>query len=94
MHSGDRGGEDALAVSGHTVRVAGHYCPNPTACGDGVGLPLMLRWTGNGWQRTFLPGTDVHVFGVAATSPADAWAVGTEEPRTTFIWHWDGRTWS
>src|SRR5258708_29933017 len=40
--------------------------------------PLLERWTGTSWAKTASPalGGHVHVGGVAATTPAESWAVG------------------
>jgi hypothetical protein len=96
-HLGDRGGNvSGLAASGHTAWVAGNYCAPVAACETEL-LPILLRWTGSGWQRTPVPAsdsTDISIFGVAVTSPTSAWAVGTRQPRTTVILHWDGSKWT
>jgi hypothetical protein len=91
-HNGNRGGNTfALAASGYTAWVAGNYCT--TQCGTST-LPLLLRWNGGGWQRTPVPYSDINIFGLAVTSPTNAWAVGTKAPRTTIILHWNGSKWT
>lgn len=96
-HLGNRGGNvSAFAVAGHAAWVAGNYCAPIAAC-ETMLAPLLLRWTGSGWQRTPVPASDtrdISIFGVAVTSPTDAWAVGTKQPRTTIILHWNGSVWS
>lgn len=94
-HSEGRGGQvSALAVSGHAAWMAGDYCTTPTSCGNGQLLPFLLRWTGDAWQLTPPPGNSIVIFGLAMTSPANAWAVGNKGPLTTVILHWNGSTWS
>jgi len=63
---------------------------------------LILRWSGRRWVRVASPnpagiGGDNELFGVAATSPGNAWAVGEfshASPFSTLILHWNGRTWA
>jgi hypothetical protein len=95
MHGNGRGGDVlALAASGHIAWVAGTYCTSPAPCADGQVLPLLLRWTGNGWKLTPPPTGNVGIVGLAATSSTNAWAVGSTQPRTTLILHWNGSKWS
>jgi hypothetical protein len=66
---------------------------------------LMLRWDGTAWKRVASPdpGTaDNFLRGVAAASPANAWAVGEYDnfitpvilsAHRTLILHWDGTAW-
>jgi hypothetical protein len=90
-----RGGDvSALAVSGHIAWVAGQYCTTTTMCENGFLLPMLLRWTGDAWKLTPPPGNSIVIFGLAMTSPTNAWAVGNEGPLTTVILHWNGSTWS
>jgi hypothetical protein len=65
-----------------------------TSCGNGQLLPLLLRWTGGGWQPTPPPANDVNIFGLAVLSSTSAWAVGYVHARTTLILHWNGTKWS
>lgn len=97
-HFGDRGGQvSALAVSGHVAWLAGDYCATPLACGNGL---LLLRWTGVAWQFTPPPANTAVIFGLAVTSPTNAWAVGYTPPATSeekarmVILHWNGSKWS
>ncbi len=99
-HFGDRGGQvSALAVSGHVAWLAGDYCTTALACANGQLLPLLLRWTGAGWQFTPPPANTAVIFGLAVTSPTSAWAVGYMPPYTSqekarmVILHWNGSTW-
>lgn len=100
MHGDGRGGQLlTLAASGSTAWVAGTYCTSPFTCANGEALPMLLRWDGSSWQQTFPLPSAVTIFGVAATSPANAWAVGytwatDKRPNTTLILHWNGTTWS
>lgn len=64
-------------------------------CYDKTGRPLILHWNGRAWQRQD-PAALAHVvglYGVAATSAGDVWAVG-QTPRKTVILHWNGRAWT
>jgi len=73
--------------------------PGGTGWAVGVandGQTLIMRWTGKAWALVRSPGTEKNpefLYSVAATSPRDAWAVGTR-PGGTVILHWNGRTWS
>lgn len=97
-HNEGRGGQvSALAVAGHVAWMAGDYCTTTTSCGNGQLLPFLLRWTGDAWQPAPPPGNSTVIFGLAVTSPANAWAVGdnvNKGPLTTAILHWNGSTWS
>ncbi|HET7013351.1 MAG TPA: hypothetical protein VFI65_05555 [Streptosporangiaceae bacterium] len=63
---------------------------------------LILHWNGKNWTR--VPSPDPGgpsngnlLFGVAATSASDAWAVGYDTSRsgaTTLVLHWNGKRWS
>jgi hypothetical protein len=54
---------------------------------------LTVNWNGTSWKRVTAgigpsdPASSTHVFGVAATSSRDVWAVGTR------ILHWNGKAW-
>jgi hypothetical protein len=62
---------------------------------------LAQRWSGGRWQNVTTPNAGNgynELYGVAATSSVDAWAVGysRETPYTTsrtLIVHWDGASW-
>jgi hypothetical protein len=70
-----------------------------TACSaEGAGNPLIERWNGRVWTREPgpSPASLAGLYGVAATSPTNAWAVGVPSGfagHTTGIVHWNGRTW-
>lgn len=64
--------------------------------------PLLLHWTGSAWHLVSAPnlGTEGSgLFGVAALSPADVWAVGETyqaavgAPFLTYALHWTGKSW-
>ena len=72
---------------------------------------LAEHWDGSSWQQVAMPtpsGADeVHVYGAAATSATDVWAVGSwagpgapkgrdgyESGYATLIEHWDGSSWT
>ncbi len=59
---------------------------------------LTLHWNGTRWQREANPSPPgAELFAVAATSPANVWAVGTvgfePNPTKTLILHWNGKKW-
>jgi hypothetical protein len=56
---------------------------------------VIERWDGRRWTIQFTtPGTPVADFAsVAATSPVNAWAVGSDRNRA-LIEHWDGTAWA
>ena|SRR5215469_11046920 len=78
---------NAWAVGGHWV-------------GDAA-QSLILHWDGSKWQPVPSPSPggssgNTYVSAVAATSPANAWAVGEYYTGTTnraLILHWNGRRW-
>lgn len=63
---------------------------------------LALHWEGSGWSIVPTPNAPTdwnHLYGVAAASSTDVWAVGTSQdvayvPLRTLIQHWDGTEWS
>ncbi|HWF79039.1 MAG TPA: hypothetical protein VN695_00570 [Streptosporangiaceae bacterium] len=65
--------------------------------GDGLDFPLALRWNGHAWKqaRTPMPQSGGHLFGIAATSPSNAWAVGLTYGLSTkiLIFRWNGAAW-
>jgi len=81
------------------------FVPGGTAwavgwAGATVAKTLILRWTGHAWARVNSPTPtgSASLFSVAATSSANAWAVGdghaNKPPYVTVILHWNGKTWS
>jgi hypothetical protein len=55
---------------------------------------LIERWNGNSWSQVFGAGReDSALYGVAAVSPGDAWAVG-DGGGLTLIDRWNGSSWS
>ncbi len=70
------------------------------AAGESFGgsYTLILRWTGKAWSQVASPTpyTDTVLDAVAATSPRDAWAVGSAYVQgwwKGYILHWNGSTW-
>lgn len=63
---------------------------------------LALHWDGTDWSIVPTPNAPMdwnRLYGVAATSTNDVWAVGTSQdvayvPLRTLIQHWDGTEWS
>jgi hypothetical protein len=82
-----RGGAWAVGASGTH--------PNGTA---GLHKPLILRLTGSTWTRVPYPSkTGGHLTAVAASSPANAWAVGSVMDAAAdgpqLLVHWNGKAW-
>jgi hypothetical protein len=88
---------DVVATSPTNAWAVGTY-----RTASGAYRTLILRWNGAAWKRQPAPSreaSDVSLTGVAATSPNNAWAVGSYEDNETFdtgsfILHWDGQAWS
>jgi hypothetical protein len=67
-----------------------------------VGGGVIHHFDGMSWSRTVLPPAlygGPLLFGVAALSPSNVWAVGMVRPQASFEWmplvkHWDGTSWS
>ncbi len=59
------------------------------------GFPLILRWSGAGWQRQALPGIDWQgeLLSVAGTSPSAVWAVGRDSAGASRLLRYDGTSW-
>jgi hypothetical protein len=77
--------------------VAGTAANDVWAVGSAdVGKPypqsLIEHWDGSTWSLSSSAGANLHgdgnLYGVAAITPTDAWAVGA------YIAHWDGASWS
>ena len=59
----------------------------------GIYRGLTLHWNGKHWADSYqdvLPGA--YLYGVAATSPTDVWAVGNSS-RQAVAGHWNGHAW-
>jgi hypothetical protein len=73
------------------------------ATASGFNKPLIERWNGSAWKKAPIAGLGSQggiLSGVAATSAANAWAVGGTETGVgingtfrTLIAHWNGRRW-
>jgi len=67
---------------------------------NGTWQPLAEHWNGRSWKSVRAPSPSPNVpsllYGVTATSPGSAWAVGysgASGAEQTLIEHWNGRTW-
>jgi hypothetical protein len=65
---------------------------------QGYSIPLIEHWNGKKWTRQYfrLPINSGYFASVAATSPRNAWAVGTtgsQAPNGALIEHWNGKQW-
>jgi hypothetical protein len=92
---------DLTAVGGipHSTGAwaVGEKCGSSSAC-PAAGPALILRLSGSGWApvKAPSPGGRVTLTGVAASSPSNAWAVGSydgSEQKNLFL-HWDGHHWN
>jgi hypothetical protein len=91
-------------LDGELTAVAATSASNAWAAGFGIGPTVryqsqILHWNGRSWQSQSAPspGTIVtELYGVAATSASNAWAVGYERSgpaSQTVILHWNGHSW-
>ncbi|HEX9623864.1 MAG TPA: hypothetical protein VF979_05765 [Streptosporangiaceae bacterium] len=96
-------GENVLAavaaVSGSDIWAVG-YRHGPGAPGGGARKTLVEHWNGSKWRIVPSPSPgpargDGFLFGVAATSARQAWAVGSEPSRfsSTLAIRWNGTKW-
>lgn len=69
----------------------------------GGGRALAVHWDGSSWEQVAIPtpkqATEVRLYGAAATSSNDVWAVGAwaggpGSSYHTLIEHWDGNSWT
>ena len=68
---------------------------------DGPGVTMVLHWDGASWSRAATPRptrTSAWLFGISASGPNNAWAVGGIYHRRTHLadplaLHWDGVSW-
>ncbi|HEY3210151.1 MAG TPA: hypothetical protein VGL18_10235 [Actinomycetota bacterium] len=91
-----------LALGPNDVWAAGSYALNPLQSVDFGRETLIEHWDGHRWSVIPSPNVPFKlanaVGGLAASGPADVWAVGSWEGddtgRTTLIEHWDGSGWA
>jgi hypothetical protein len=58
---------------------------------------VIWHWNGSSWKEGSTPAQGISLlFGVAAVSAKDAWAVGQSDVASpkTLILHWNGKAWS
>jgi hypothetical protein len=92
-----RWGIAVSAISADDAWAVGQYVPAPFTA-----QPLIEHWDGVTWSVVPAApppfGDQNHLFGVAALSSDDAWAVGyygvQTKPYRPLIEHWDGTAWS
>jgi hypothetical protein len=94
------------ATSPTNAWAVGAYNDMAMSCCSGAGHTLILHWDGQTWARVPAPNPahpgDNGLTAAAATSPRNAWAVGTSAiPETeggggdkALILHWDGTAWT
>ena len=76
------------AVSARDAWAVGSYC-----CRPGAGAQTLIEhWNGMAWKQVSSPRARAALVGVAATSAANAWAVGFNGSGT-YILHWNGTAW-
>ena len=85
------------AVSANNIWTVGDYIHFVN--GGDVYQTLIEHWNGTSWSVVSSPnagGGSNFLFGVAAVSSSDIWAVGTYPTlnQQTLIEHWDGTSWS
>jgi len=87
----------AATVGGPGTPPASGRLHHPTT---GAGKVLVERWNGSAWKLASAPspgGSGIsRLFGVAATSASNAWAVGDYNPGGAYkslIEHWNGSAW-
>jgi len=88
------------ALSATDAWAVGNYDHHTT--GQPLGRPLIEHWNGTAWTVTAGPqlaaGVNTGLTGVAAVSPADAWAVGSycagAQGLRTLTEHWNGTAWT
>ena len=81
----------AVTATGHgDVWAAG------VSTSGGVDHPLILHYNGKSWKQVPAPAAPgFQLAGVAASSRANAWAVGSDHNQTqSLALHWNGRKWS
>ncbi len=92
--SASPGGYDELAAvaatsPGNAWAVGYYSSESPTEPDEA----LIEHWDGSRWQIQPSPSLGVgELYGVAATSPSNAWAVGADV-NGVVIEHWDGKAW-
>ena len=84
--------DDLTAVSVRSASDAWAVGQIDNRAGDEVGA-LTLHWNGTAWTQVPNPSTgESGLYGVAAISADDAWAVGFQDG--SLILHWNGATWT
>jgi hypothetical protein len=90
------------APSDYLLGVAGVSARNVWAVGWYGGKTLIVHWDGRSWTQVPSPSPAEHsqsaddsLYDVTATSPRDAWAVGSTMGHfKTLIVHWNGTSWT
>ncbi|HLG78589.1 MAG TPA: hypothetical protein VFA09_04210 [Ktedonobacteraceae bacterium] len=97
--SGTQNSSDLIgttAISANNVWAVGYYSSN-----GGPAQTLIEQWNGSSWNTVPSPNpgsANNELFGVAAASASNVWAVGSQANGTsngqTLIEHWNGTQWS
>ncbi|MGH3399388.1 MAG: hypothetical protein ACRDPO_32345, partial [Streptosporangiaceae bacterium] len=87
---------NAVAITAGRLWAAGESCPTQCALLGQASHPLILRWNGRAWTRSVTRDSGRHqslLYGIAAASPASAWAVGYADGKVLSL-RWNGHRWS
>jgi hypothetical protein len=87
---------NAVATAGGQAWAAGESCTTQCALTGHASHTLILRWNGRAWTRSVTRDSARRqslLYGIAAASPASAWAVGYADGRVLGL-HWNGHRWS
>jgi hypothetical protein len=91
--------DELLGVSATSSKNA--WAVGYSTTSDDLFQTLIEHWNGTAWKRIPSPdpegsSSSASLFGVAASSPSDAWAVGgyfKDGVEQALIMHWNGKTW-
>ena len=82
--------ESITAISRNEMWAGGFILTN-----NGQSLfPLFEHFNGVAWKALITQFQGASIFGISADATNDAWAVGSVGLITTFIEHWNGKTWT
>lgn len=82
--------ESVTAISPSDMWAAGFILTNNTQSL----FPLFEHYNGTTWTAFETTFNNATIFGVSADATNDVWAVGSVAEFSTFVEHYDGRTWS
>ena len=91
FQSGDQPSLESLTAISPTDMWAGGFI---LTNGGRSLFPLFEHFDGTKWTAMATQFQGGTIFGIAADATNDAWAVGNVGVSTTFIEHWDGKSWT